>query len=1286
MVLSANGLICVGTDMGRIYVFDFKQTLKCICGQDAPALSHDHTFVASGHASGYIQLFDLKNPQQPVRIVAPITLAAVSSGRQEGHLVGSRIVSIGFVSSRHTGLVSADDTGLAFCHSLNKILFIDASDVIRILGNYPNEDVSKSDSTMLPLGSSSLPAHGGISSNNASFGRRRKARTTVLAMAPLPLGTIPHATDTYNIVALLTPTKLVVVGLKPSPKTWLKRMREDEPSARKARFSRRGALAWFPSISSHLSADKVEPVKKKSRNANKADQPVPTTPVLAYSWGRTLYLLRVSETKAKQAIVGTLVFEEAGKWTAGDDISAIQWLNTNQLAVFTLTNLIVYDVHTSKLTEQVQFSAASLVSPSLPYTSNGSIPYYESICDIAHSGRGSLQVGTLLTWADKILSLVEEGDFLSAIELTRSYYIGEAPGNQNGLPEDIRQRKDILGEKMHGLMVASTRYAFSEDRMTDGTHFTPDGRGVDRTSLFEDLVTTCSKACVAMNDFDYLFEDLFQQYDDTGISRIYLQQLEILVLDSTIRSVPPRITQRLVALHEDDGRPDLAERIIWHIDPTCLDIDQAILLCQRHQLWDALIYVYTRALRDYVSPIVQLLGLIRQARKHRKTMDFSDRDSGTGLAIEPVIMNAYKVYPYLANVLSGLTYPSEEPLDFEDAFQAKKDAYTFLFCGRSSVWPLGEGGKLVLTAEEDSGVEPTYPYARLLLQFDAESFLHTLDIAFEDSYHNEPVQSINRLVVVKILMEILSSGSLSRADVTFVNIFIARNVPKYPQYIKVAPSASHEILVTLATQIEPDTREDRQLAAEYLLSVYTPHDSDHILQLFESAGFYRILRTWHRQEHQWAPLLLTYFHDPDLSLTEFFNSIDDVLNTSVHTLKGVLSGEVVAVISDGLQQLMEADVVTTASLIDKHAPELHEQALKTLPEGDDLKRYSYLRHLLGPPDNDRSENDVISRGPGPSLRMNSDLCHLYISLRCQFFPSDVITALEYIPLQLLDWYQVMQICEEKRVYDAVIWAMNQRGDPREAMLKASDFEKVLTLNITRSLVATAEGSLGEVEKHVKALKALGRRGIAICLEHSRTTSPGEVPLEDIWFQLLKSQMNAVQSVSSCCSGDALSEPQDDTARGEMVKSERRTLSTLRSLVKETFEALVSISSTRAVSFPRLFKRLVDPSNLDYGISGTYTEFRTILTGMLESYRSDGDMLVISKHLLERDVFDTVEEFTRERMKGWAPSRNVCSGCRKSLLEGKKVESDVGPPVDVNVHVVVLRTGAIYHSRCSPLDA
>ncbi|KAJ7647287.1 Golgi CORVET complex core vacuolar protein 8-domain-containing protein [Roridomyces roridus] len=1252
-VLAANGLICIGTAAGMICVYDFKQSLKCICGNEttgktvgpvsALALSHDHTFVASGHTSGHIQLFDLNTPHTPARTVAPTTLATVASGRKEGHLTGSRIVSIGFVAGRHTALVSADEHGLSFYHSLGKVLFVEAADILRILGKYPEEEHVPS-----PL-SPGLP----------SPRRRRKTRYTILAMMPLPLGVTPHPTDSYNVIALLTPTKLVVVGLKPTPKTWFKCPRvvdgAEEPSLR-TRW--KGSMAWFPS-------NPATPVTKE-----------PNAPMLAYSWGNTLHLLRVSESRTRQTVrnsrtgktseveIGRIVHEAAGKWVAEDTILAVQWLNANQVVVLTATTLDVYDSRMSKLVEHVKFDGLSLISPTLGSTVNGAVSYTDSVGDVGHSvrvykgkifllGRESVQAGTLLTWADRILTFVQDGDFLSAIDLARSYYVGDAPGNSNGLPDDPELRREVVGQKMRDLMTASTRYAFSEDRMTDETHLTADGRGVDRTALFEGLVRSCARACISLGDLDFLFEDLFQHYEDAGITRIFLIQLEAFVLSSEIRHVPPRITQRLVALHDEDGRPDLVERVIWHIDPTCLDINQAIHLCETHRLYDALIYVYTRALRDYVAPVVALLGLIRTVQQHRRT---SAEPVPEGHSMEAVILDAYKIYPYLANCLSGLSYPSEDPLPEEEAAQAKKDVYTFLFFGRSSMWPMGEGGKLVLTSDEEGAVEPTYPYARLLLQFDSESFLHSLDVAFEDACLNddEEPRTMNRLIIVRILLEIISSGNLPLSDVTFTNIFIARNVPKYPQFLEaLQPSLLHGILVRLAEDPDPNTREDRQLAAEYLLSAYNPHESDRIVHLFESAGFYRILRSWYHQDRKWVPLLSTYFDDPDLRSAEIFSNVDVILESCAQSSKGVLPSDIVVTISSALPQLLDASVTSTATLLDKHAPEIHQAALNSL--GDDHDRFIYLQHLLAPlPPSD----DEYQPPSGPSLKPPQELRQLFISLQCRYRPSDVVAVLKSLPPDLLDWPDVRHRCEDQEVYDAVVWALNWRGDPRDALTKAGTFEKQLTTRIVEAF-STLDTA---IEKDLDGLEAVGRVGIEICLERSQGASATEVPLEDIWFQLLSSQINCVQSIAACAS--------DLAADREEVMA--TTLSALRSLVQDTFSALVSISSTRAVSFPRLFKRLVT-SATEASTGTQYLEFRTILTGMLESYRSDGDMLAISKKLVDRDLFDTIAEATRERGRGWMPHTRTCSFCRKALYAGSEKQ------------IVVSRTGIMYHSLCLPSE-
>jgi hypothetical protein len=888
-----------------------------------------------------------------------------------------------------------------------------------------------------------------------------------------------------------------------------------------------------------------------------------------------------------------------------------------------------------------------------------------------------------LTWADRILSFVQDGDFLSAINLARSYYLGDAPGNRNGLPDDPLLRKDVVGEKMRSLMLASARYAFSEDRMTDGTHVTPDGRGVDRTPLFEALVAVCAQACVALDDFDFLFEDLFQQYDNGGITRIFLLQLEPFVLDGAIRYVPPRITQRLVALHEKDGQPELAERVIWHIDPTCLDINQAIRLCQTHRLYDALLYVYTRAMKDYVAPIVELLELIRTVQQYQKTKT----DSVTAIEVAPddfvaELVNAHKIYPYLANVLSGLTYPSGEPLEVEESFQAKKDIYSFLFFGLSSMWPLGEGGRLVMTSNEEGGTEPTFPYARLLLSFDAGAFLHSLDIAFEDAYLNDESQGVSRRVIVKTLLEILSSGYLPPADVTLVDIFVARNVPKYPQFIQIAPSALQSILVNLAEDLDQSTREDRQLAAEYLLSVYNPHESERILRLFQEAGFFRILRSWHRQERRWAPLLSTYLHDPDLRSSEIFDSVDEVLNTSIRGNDGSLPADMFDTISNTLSQLLQASITHTAVLIDKYVPDLHQKALATMGTNADHKRFTYLRQLFGP---QRPEDYHDHLTPLLTPNVTKPLCQLYISLQCQYHPSDVIDVLKHLPSDFLDWSEVLRTCEEHKVYHAVVWAMNWRGDPRDALSKAETFVKSLTLQIVRILSAAGtlafQGAAANVRKELDALESVGRTAVAVCLQRSQGAFITELHLEDIWVQLLNSQINCVQTVSNCCSAEGLTATTKPIFNDEVVEVEWQTLSALRSMVQNTFGSLVSISSNRVVSFPRLFKRLVDPA---IHARTPYKEFRAILTGMLESYRSDGDMLIITKHLVDRDLFEMMDEVTHDRARGWASSHGACASCRQAL---QKLEPIVLPAEEnaAESKIIVMRGGVVYHRRCLFLE-
>lgn len=343
-VLAANGLLCIGTSSSRALVFDFRQQLKHVIAPPATtppagpvtaiALSTDHTFVAVGHAQGHIYLYDLSRPQTPVRTVEPVALKAVLAGRKEGHLLGTPITHVGFVGARHTAVVSADSSGLAFYHSLGKVLFVEASDVIRILGKYPSPSET-------PLGPSlEAPLRPDVKGKGKAVDKpaTKIAPTNILGVASLPLATVPHPTDTYQIQALITSSKLIVVGLKPDPKTWFRR---HNPSSNHD-TGIEPLLAWFPAYAP--SDDNVKQSGKKPVPKEK-----PASPVLVYTWGHSLHFLRVREVRTTQRVrdekkgkvnnveIGTLSFEEAKTIELGTSVGAVrgvQWLNVQVCVLF----------------------------------------------------------------------------------------------------------------------------------------------------------------------------------------------------------------------------------------------------------------------------------------------------------------------------------------------------------------------------------------------------------------------------------------------------------------------------------------------------------------------------------------------------------------------------------------------------------------------------------------------------------------------------------------------------------------------------------------------------------------------------------------------------------------------------------------------------------------------------------------------------------------------------------------------------------------------------------------
>ncbi|KDE07693.1 hypothetical protein MVLG_02152 [Microbotryum lychnidis-dioicae p1A1 Lamole] len=1302
--LAVSSIVAIGTDKGWVRVFDFAQNLKCVCGSEtiskeagpvtSVAISQDHTFIAAGHATGWIHLYALVQPIKPARSVPPASLQLILSGRKEGHLIGSKILHLGFVGARHTAIVSSDETGLAFYHSLGKVLMLASTDIIRMLGRYPD-----------PPGSSTA------SGARASVPKRP---STIFDMAPLPLGPAQHASDAQSLVAILTPTKLVIVGLKPTPRTWWRSTPvKGEHETNGLDYANSGVLSWWPSMDKDAGPVTNGTPKPKDLPAEGQD------PLLAFAWGKRIRLVGVRkevQDNADGSLSTGIQFVENEGWICDGPVVGIQWYSQRIIFVITENCVDIWDVSSRQRLGRDALDVRHLVAhnyyaSAFPVKASSSasaqhLSYSSSLA--THKKKlfalttGEVRVGAILSWADKILGLMQPGSILEAIELTTLYALGQSDASTIALPDDPVARRDIIEPKLREILAASLDFVFAEDRLRDGSH----ADGATMQQLFEGLVGTCVRACLATGDVDWLFDELYEHYEKNGIDSIFLERIEPFVLSGSVHALPPSVSQRLIAIHEERGQFEAAQRIIWHVDPEAIDINQALGLCQRQKLYDAMVYVYTRAMHDFVAPLVELLGLVRAIVLHRKDrprrvgeFDASDATSSfddpiseytspwADDGVEATVPDAYKIFAYIAQALTGLTYPSREPLPYAEGNRARSAVFCFLLSGSTISWP-AKGGRPVLTSDDEGTNEPTYPYLRLLLRFDAEAFLDALDLAFEESYLDDDDaagKSMTRQIIIDRLLEVMHPSMTSpndeftAIDRTFFNIFVARNMPKYPQYIRLKPAVLQQVLIELVTDLDQSTIEDRQLAAEYLLSSYTPPDLDSMIALFEKAGFFRVLRSIYRSSKKWAALASTYVRDPNIGSDVFLHlhatlklaskavdtkQVDDLAETILDAVPTLIQAE-----EHGLQHL--------ADLIDNFLPSYHAAIIDRLGSNQ-WRQFAYLRCLLEPAHTE-AHSEPGHGHRAPSARPDRPLRLRYLSLLCTHDPRNVIRFLEADVERLIDDDEVLRICERAEAFDALVWSLDRRGSTKAALEKVNETLEKRVGQLVQLMLNGKPSQAHEIEEEddederprvlrarsasdtlVEQIAAISIVAIATCVKQA--TGPQrtqEMSIEDLWFSLLESLVTTIRAVRAIAPAPVRHSDRSSSHRrisgasiivndDEPEPLSPRAQDVLSSLIPSALSSLVSTTSTREVSFPDLMRRIIDSNARSPAGDRAYREFKAIVTSMLDTYVSEGEFLQLTSSIASQDLFEYVETLQVEGAKGWRAKGQVCAECLQSV--------------------------------------
>ncbi|GAB7332500.1 hypothetical protein MBLNU13_g04294t1 [Cladosporium sp. NU13] len=1259
--LAVSALIAVGTSKGLVLGFDYHQTLKIIIGQGTKAaecgsvtslaIAADYTTIAAGHANGYIFTWEINRPARPFLQVPPISLNNVQRPQHaDGHVADRAILHVGFLGTRHTALVSADSGGMAFSHLATRGLGPVTRTIksTRLLGRYPSAD--------------------------AQAERLRKP-SSVLAFSALPLGNVEQETDNMGLTALLTPYLLVIVSTTPIAQTQHKSARPKDVSPHSTLS---GCLAWFPAV--------------KLKGSSKESERQASDTKLVYCWSNVLTVLDVKvipqDDPADKNKPPKLEFNARSRWHAEEAIVAVQWLGRSVLGVLTISQrmLILEDgglqvtdsvdllhrhlYHQDTFSRQLH-NVVERLNPEDP-SMHGVVADAFYMSFKAYKGRtfllgfNDLTVGSLSNWADRLVALMETGDHIAAIRLATDYYSGVANNVTVGLPDDDESRHEMVRERLLAMLSASMDYSFAQ-------------HDDSRDDRLKELADVCFDACIIMNETDYLFNKFFEVFQDADHEDIFVTTLEPYVLDADLNFLPPEIVKSVVAYFISQNEAKRLEELLCRLEPTSFDLEEITMFCRQHNLYDAMIHVWTRAIGDFVTPLVDLLQLVKMLEAGNEAEHTMDN---------PYFAAAMRVFPYLAFAFTSRRYPDGEVMNDDDASHAKADLYEYLFSGRSMAWP--QGSKQIFHIEANPQDEPAFPYLVLLLRFDAASFMSMLNEAFEDPFLNETDEEsqlngtastngnragyrMTRQHIVSILLDVMDQNNFEPEERMFLDIFIARSLPKYPAQLVLSGSLLNSVLQRLCEVPSEELRDDCQLSAEYLLSAYQPPDSTALIQALKQAEFFRVLKTVYRRQGLYTELLEIYFEDHE-DKEGIFDCITTCLLPNVDLAQKQMQTFKRCIVTHA-NDLASISVVQTARTLLASAAELVEPTAKALQ--DSYQQFMFLRTLLEP-SLVREDTSLRSKHSVPE-DVRTTFQERYVQLMCAHEPGHVADYVGLLQSGDLRLDRVLPAFEESGVIDAAIVLLARDGLARDAMDRLVAHVQGQQHALTSLIEAANESPDAEATREtaddlVEAIQKYTKVGIWLCQGQSATTERRPRPRaslvkdidendldidEFLWLNLIDTIVQVTKETSS-----ALQELEDHPSEANTVSLDADHLRrALRSNVQETFTALLAATSAHTpkqeeqqqysphhhhhhqtnLSFLRILRAFLTRAATT---APSLSDLRSVLADIFSAYAFEQTILSLSTTLLDSAVFTDIAALHARRQRGWRPSSSVCYTCKR----------------------------------------
>ncbi|KAF2069909.1 hypothetical protein CYY_008770 [Polysphondylium violaceum] len=1227
--------ICIGTTHGYLMIFNFNQELLSIIGgsicadcgpvtaTDMPSCRVNEDWLISGHQSGHILLWDISTGK-PIKVIEKIHK--------------NPVLHLKFFSDG-SRFISSDSSGVTHIVTVTKgFMSIGVDQQLLLNGN---------------LG-------------------------PVLSIAPLLPGNYPHPTDKSNIVALSTSRKILIISASVEG-VYILNNKITKPKSVQSKTNVIPYLSWRR-VSYQASLGHTKPLE----------------PILAIGWGTHVQLLQIV-TAPNDIKFMNPEFIVVAEYQTDHDICGLEWLDSQTILVMNSKDeMRVLDPFALEEVESINVKSMDIVHHSKfqgVYSFHNSIRTLKS--RIYLLGRNGMFTAHILTWLERLSVLIQNDQWFEALCLGLDFYQGKAKAT-TGLSSNTVDSKVITGEKIVEILTQLCNHIFytyaNQPDMLVGKTLIPKlylndmDPMIEQLNIFQQLALISIEFCITIKQTDLLFGEIFNYFVEMGNTGWFLEFLEPYILNDRLSSLNPEVMQYFMSHYQDKDILIRAEQCVLHLDIASIDFHQTVVLCRRHGLYSALIYLYNKGLNDYITPMEDMMEVVITPKTINTCFDDLDKDAK---------IVAYRMLLYLQYSLSGKAFPTGNiPQSRVDTL--KFEIYEYLFL--RNIHP------------ED----PT-PYPRIysLLKLDTTELLKILSNGFNDSYFNSNSNNNNNnidnngldinnndnnniLNVPNLPLNFpINRSNLNTFNMVSVLLLIMIDKSQHPFNLKensqwpftlqqqgqllcilgqcfvdglfnLDPLLLTRIIGMLSVPTVTTTplfsAVDRQTT---LLNILTSPfyqsnqasnqiDKNKLLLSCEGNDFYKVCQYIYSLQTNFNKMIICQIRDPEWKLN-VFDYIRELLN-----IKGLSEEQINSIKStsiSNLAQLLLIDSSKTAQLIMDCFSSDHEKVLKELSQFPKLQ-YTYLQGLYNPiisRDTGGGTTTKISLIQSSGLQITNETHELYLRLMCTFSPESVYRYLVSNDKYPLD--SCLKICQQFNNFEGSIYLLERTGDVFKALemflvilkSKIEDLLKSFKQNFAnvKQFKLNAENDQYSQTPQEKELKDHLFNAISLCQRNSQRLQENEN--ETLWFKLFDSIVGFIQKVKL------------DSDNNSTSAAYSKSISFLTKLVHSILNNMLGY-----VGIPLILSKIVN----EYG-TNEFGDFKNIISDMLDTCRFETSILETANDLIQSDMFTATNTYVNRLSRAYVPDISKCRMCYRSLIDISSFSSSL----------VVFNCNHTFHSEC-----